>query len=243
MIKNERGVYKMHCRKILISGALVVSLVLVGCGAEEKLVDNIHEDQKIQREDNTSTLNYNVTKEILEIKEKSTQIFYPQIKNYPGELLMDYANQSLKRTANIYGSEDLYTDVNIGYEITKMDGNILSVLFKGTGKIINHGDIKIQHSINLDMASSLNEITYDNYIKEDEASQKEVKKILDEKAKEKGIERGIEAEGIRLYFKGEDVIFYYMPLDDATKEFIELSVPVEELEGYIHTNFGEAPAS
>ncbi|WZL72951.1 hypothetical protein QBE52_18170 [Clostridiaceae bacterium 35-E11] len=234
----------MKGKKILITGALVGSLMLVGYGIETKTVNNLQGNKNIEQKEDVVTLHYDITKEILEVTEKNTQIFYPQIKDDSGGLLTDYGNQSLKRTVDIYASQDAYRDVHMGYEVTKMDENILSVVFKGTGKVgDDDGNIKIQHSINLDMASSLNEITYDNFIKDDEISQKEVKKILDDIAKKKGITGGIQAEGMRLYFKGDHVIFYYMPLDDGIKEFVELSVPVEALEGYIHTDLGEASAS
>ncbi|PAB58698.1 hypothetical protein [Anaeromicrobium sediminis] len=220
--------------KRLLSLVVAVLLIFtfVGCSKQES---NISEKET---EDNKLVLNYNITKEVLEVESKDTKIDYPQVIDYPGELLMDYMNQSLKRIADIYGNEDIYNHVQIDYEITRMDENILSVLFKGTGEIQGHGKINIQQSINLDMNSS-NEITYDNLIK----SKEEVMRILDQKAKDKGIKEGIEAEGVRLYFKDENVVFYYMPLDDSAKEFIELSVSEEDLKEYINTDFGQVPAS
>ncbi len=186
-------------------------------------------------------LSYEITKENLEIKAKNSTLSYPKMKGYSGELLQDYMNQSLKKITDLYGYKDLYTNVKIDYEITKMDNDILSILFKGTGEMIDYGKINIQHSVNLDIKST-NEITYDNYIKNDQESKEKVMNILDSKAKESGL-AGLEAEGISVYFKGENVVFYYMPLDDSASEFIELSVSQEELEGCLNTDFGEIPAS
>lgn len=249
-VKNIGGL-QMKLKNVVISTLLISSIAFVGCAPKEAPVDNSNGTQKEQPADNkedaknseeSAALDYEVTKEALEVAEKNIKILYPQVTNYPGELLMDYMNQSLKKIADIYGNEGSYTDVNIDYEITRMDEDILSVLFKGTGNMEGIGEIKIQQSMNLDMASSSNEINYNNFIKDDEKSKEEVMKILNEKAKANGLE-GVEAEGIRIYFDGENVVFYYMPLDDSAKEFVELSVPMTELEGHVNTEFGEAPAS
>lgn len=235
----------MNFKNLVISALLVSSITFVGCGVKEEPIgnnDEIKQEQSADNEQGTEKeVNYEVTKEILEVAEKNIKIAYPQITNYPGELLMDYMNQSLMKITDLYGNEDQYIDVQVDYEITKMDANVLSVLFEGTGEIKDFREINIKHSMNLDMASS-NEINYNNLIKSDEKSKEEVNKILNQKAKEKGLE-GFEAEGVRIYFEGENVVFYYMPLDDSAKKFIELSVPMNELEGYINTDFGEAPAS
>lgn len=244
----------MKFKNILISALLISSITFVGCGTQQEPADNAGETQQEQPADNqeddkkeetekeSQSLNYEVTKEALEIADKNIKIFYPQVKDYSGELVMEYMNQNLKKIVDTYGNNDSYTDMEIDYEITKMDENILSVLFRGTGKMEGIGEIEITQSMNLDMASSGNEITYDNFIKDDEEAKEEVKNILDEKAKAIGL-KGLEAEGIRIYFNEENVVFYYMPLDDSAKEFVELSVPMEELEGYVNTEFGETSAS
>lgn len=251
MWKKIWEVKTVNFKNILVSALLISSITFVGCDVKEEPIGNKDEikkeqpagnEQEAEKKEDSSDLNYETTKKVLEVAEKNINIEYPQVQNYPGELLMDYMNQSLMKITDIYGNEDQYTDVQIDYEITKMDENILSVLFRGTGKIKDFGEINIKYSINLDMASSSNEIAYNNLIKDDEQSKEKVNKILNQKAKDKGL-KGLEAEGIRIYFKGENVVFYYMPLDDSAKEFIELSVPLKDLEKYINTDFGEAPAS
>lgn len=218
--------------KKLLSLTLTFLLLFtfVGCSNQETKTSENEPVAPIEKESEQNST-YELTKEVINVEAKDTKIFYPQIKGYPGELLMDYMNQSLKRIADLYANEDIYTNVKMDYEVTRMDENIVSVLFKGTCTIQGHGEINIQQSINLDMNSS-NEITYDNFVK----SKEEVMKILEEK----GL---TEAEGIRIYFKGQDIVFYYMPLDDSAKEFIELNVPEKELKEYINTDFGEVPAS
>ncbi|WP_432663565.1 hypothetical protein R9X47_23665 [Wukongibacter baidiensis] len=244
----------MKLKKVVVSVLLISSIAFVGCVSKEKPVnktdeikneesiDNSQEAEKGEKEE-SSSLDYEIAKDVIEVKDKKIKIFYPQVNNYPGELLMDYMNQSLINAVEIYKNEDRYTDVEIDYKITKMDENVLSVLFEGTATVVDFGQIKIKNSVNLDMASSSNEITYENFIKSDEDSKSKVKKILDEKAKEIGIDEGLEAEGIRIYFNDENVVFYYMPLDDSAKDFVELSVPLKEIKEYTNTEFGEAPAS
>lgn len=232
--------------KRLLCLAVAVMLIFTFAGCNKKTSEAVQEKSGANTEnkadESSVALNYSITKESMEVADSNTKIFYPQVKDFPGELLMDYMNQSLSKILDIYTDKDTYTDVKIDYEITKMEDKILSVLFKGTGKLKGGREINIQKSVNLDMKTS-NEIVYDNYIKSDEKSREEVRKILDQKAKEAGQAGGLEAEGIFLYFKGDNVVFFYMPLDDSAKEWIELDVPSKELDGYVNTDFGEAPAS
>ena len=241
----------MKTKAMIAAVLLGTGIVLSGCGSNEATANNGKNQEQIQNDksnkeaegnENKSDLNYTLSGEVLENEDKNIKINYPQIKEFPGELSKDYMNQSLSKILDSYKDTESYSDVKIDYEITRMDENILSVVFKGTAKMAGIGDITVQRSVNLDI-SSTNEISYNNLVKEDEESSMKVRKILNQKAVDNGIEGGLEAEGIRIYFNGEDVVFYYMPLDDSAKEFIELSVPQSELEGLINTEFGEHPAS
>lgn len=236
-------------RILSLAAVALISLSLIACSqtatnkAEKENGDELNQQSQSGSEQNQEELDlgYSITKEKVEDKATNTIIYYPQVSEYPGELLQDYMNQSLKRITQIYLDEETYTNVEVEYEVTYMDENILSVLFKGTGKLLGTKDINILQSINLDMTTS-NEINFENFVKEDNESREEVMKILNEKIQDLGLEE-VEAEGIRMYFQGENVVFYYMPLDDSAEEFIELKVHKSELEGFVNTSFGEKPAS
>ena len=120
----------------------------------------------------------------------------------------------------------------------------MSVLFTGTADMKTTGkNINIMDSVNIDIAKSTNEITYNNLIKDTPEAREAVWNILDSAARKKGIKGGLEAEGIRIYFKDDDIVFYYMPLDDSAEEFVELSIPESEIKEYLNTDFGDRPAS
>lgn len=212
------------------NGIMTASLPAQGTAIS---IEKLNSGSEIADED----LNYDVIREVHEDKEANIFIAYPQIANFPGELLMDYINQPLGRIALSYGSPEAYENVNIDYEITRMDNDVLSVLFKGTADMKGFRTVDVTQSVNIDMATS-NEISYHNLVKDDQA----VRLVLDEKAKEQGL-NGLEAEGIRVYFTEDAVVFYYMPLDDSATEFINLEVSMAELEGLINTDFGPMPAS
>lgn len=220
----------------------IVQFIIPTNTISDILVSNeyIKEDKNISKAD--GEIGYEIIKKTSVNNNSSTKIFYPQISGYAGQLLMGYMNQSLERVVNIYGKGEMYHDVSIDYTITKMDRDIISVLFKGTGKISGGREINIQQSVNLDIKTS-NEIEFDNLIKADQASEDAVRLMLNQKAKTMGLKYGMESEGTRLYFKGENVVFFYMPADDSATSFVEISVPMEELEGFLNTDFGERPAS
>lgn len=174
--------------------------------------------------------------------DRQLKIRYPQISSFPGELLQDYMNQSLKNPVETLMDDTFYTDLEIDFKVTRKDNEILSVLLTGTGKLDGERAFNYMNSVNLDLKTS-NEITFDNFIKEDQASRMAVSELLDNKAKEAGLLDGADYEGLRLYFEKKDVIFYYMPLDDSAEDFVELRVPLAELDGLIESEFGPRPAS
>ncbi|MCM1991448.1 hypothetical protein [Oceanirhabdus seepicola] len=240
----------MKTKAMIAAVLLGTGIVLSGCGSNEATANNGQNQKQVQNDksnkeaaenEKKSDLNYTLSGEVLENEDRNIKVSYPQIKDFPGELSKDYLNQSLIKNAQVYLDNEAYSDVEIDYEITRMDENILSVVFKGTAKIDGVGEVTVQNSVSLDITST-NEIAYSNLVNDAETETK-VREILNQKAIDNGIEGGLEAEGIRVYFNGDDVVFYYMPLDDSAKEFIELSVPQSELEGIINTEFGEHPAS
>lgn len=227
---------------IICVGLLMITLA--GCSnqiAEVKANTASNNDQqKIETKD--SSQDYGTTRQLLEVSSKNTKIYYPKLQGYKGELSMDYMNQSIKQLAESFAKAADYTDVQLDYEVKRIDDKVVSIVFKGTGKLSGSREINIQKSVNLDVEST-NPIAYENFIKKDERSRAEVIKLLDAKAKNSGIAKGFKAEGVFLYFEGDYVVFFYMPLDDDAKAWVELSVPLSELDGLINTEFGEHPAS
>jgi hypothetical protein len=241
-------------------GLILTTLFMVGCTNKE--VNNVSDDNKtkiIEESQNNISLDYSIEEQIYKDENKNITIKYPLITGYEGEMTMDYINQSLTNAVSIYKNKisddiksnnertelkDGYFNTNIDYKITRQDNKILSVVYSGEGKIRYQGldeefDANILSSKNIDIATAT-EIELFNYIKEDKLEQ--VGDILDQKAKEKGL-GGFEAEGVRIYFKTDSVVFYYMPLDDSAKKFIELEVSNEELEGLVVEEFDMSFAS
>lgn len=244
----------MNLRIVVFATILVIVLMFTGCGttASRGLNNTIISDSQAQEQEKSISrsnsenkdikVGYDIIRKVLEKSDSNTKIFYPQISGYKGQLLMDYMNQSMKKIIDIYGKGEMYQNVSIDYKITKMDNDIISVLFKGTGRISGGREINIQQSVNLDVKSS-NEIVFKNFVKNDPASIEKVMALLNQKAKAMGSNHGVEAEGIRIFFEGENVGFYYMPADDSAKSFVEISIPVKELESFINYDFGKKPAS
>lgn len=173
----------------------------------------------------------------------NSNVYFPQISGFKGELLTGYINQSLKKVAEKYVGKDAYTDVKIDYVVTRQDDTVLSVLFKGTAEMKNIGSIKIMESVNLDVGKSTNEIRYDNLIKNTDEAKAYLNNKLTQAAELKGIKGGFQAEGVRVYFTGTNIVFFYMPPDDSAKSFVELTIPQAELEQYLNRDFGPTPAS
>jgi hypothetical protein len=226
-------------KKLIIITSILL-LTFTGCSQQATNIPANTMAEKSQENTKASSMNaeYGTTRELVEVASKNTKIYYPKLQGYKGELSMDYMNQNIKQIADFYTTAIEYTDVQLDYEVKRIDEKIVSILFKGSAMLNGTQDIKIQKSINLDVKST-NIIEYKNFINNDEKA----RQLLDVKAKNAGIIGGFEAEGIFIYFEGDNVVFYYMPLDDAAKDWVELSVPIKELEGLMNTEFGDHPAS
>jgi hypothetical protein len=239
----------MKSKMVLFVSILVIVSLFTSCGVmvKQKINNQIASEAQAQEKGknigkDNEVVGYEIIRKVSENRDSNIKIFYPQISGYAGQLLMDYMNHSLKKVADIYGKGEMYQDISVDYKITKMDKGIISVLFKGTGKISSGREINIQQSVNLDIKTS-NAIEFDNLIKADQTSGAAVRLMLNQKAKAMKLKSGLEFERVRLYFEGENVVFFYMPADDRTTSFVEISVPIKELESFLNTDFGERPAS
>jgi len=185
---------------------------------------------------------YVLVTQVYEEKDNRIKIAYPQISGFEGELLQDYMNQSLREPVETLTVGTSYTDLELDYRVTLKTREMLSVIQIGTGQLEGGRKFNYLDSVNLDLKSS-NEITFENFIKDDPASRDVFAKLLDDKFMEAGYSEGTDYEGLRLFFRPEEVVFFYMPLDDSAETFVQISVPKVELEGLVENEFGERPAS
>jgi len=232
-------------KKMLLFIALL-SLGIAACTQEQETVTPEANEKTetvvqvaVQKE--TKAVGYELeTKEFVD-SEKNITIRYPEMKSYRGELLQDYMNQSLAKILELYGQDTNYSDVTITYDITHMDKDVCSVVFRGTGLFSGSKEFSILKSMNLDVGKSSNEINYGNFVVNDA----ELRKLIGKKAVEQDLVdvESFEAEGINFYFKDDTAVFYYMPLDDMADKFIEVTISLDVIEGYISWDFGDMPAS
>lgn len=229
---------------------LVASLSLAGCAplsAEgvmppESEPEASDQNPEAQLEDPLNEDGYELVTQAYKEQDRHIKISYPQISGFKGELLQDYMNQSLREPVEFLTTGNSYNDLELDYRVTLKTQEMLSVILIGTGQLEGGRKFNYLDSVNLDLKTS-NEITFENFIKDDPTSRDAFAKLLDLKAKEAGYPEGADYEGLRLFFRPDEVVFYYMPLDDSAKEFVQISVPNVELEGLVEVEFGERPAS
>lgn len=153
---------------------------------------------------------------------------YPKVEGYKGELLQNYINQSLYSVVAKY-QKDTYSNLKLDYEVTRMDDRILSVLYKGSIDVEGLGTKMFIDSINIDLTKdkTVDEINAQNFILSTQKTQPAFNKTLETKLKEHGIEEG-QVQGLRLYFKDNRVVFYYMIPDDSIQKVVEIVIPLVE---------------
>lgn len=189
-----------------------------------KVLENIVKDSSVIK-----NLGYQIESK-QDIKDNK-KINMPVVSNMSDSKLQELINKKIQENINSV-DEKLFKTIKMTYSIEKMNEDKLSILINGIAEKDETHQIQIKDSVNFDLKNK-KEITYENFIKKDENSQKALKSILDKKAKEMGIQEGFEAEGINVYLSSDKVVFYYMPLDHTATYFNEISVPAEAISAYI----------
>lgn len=230
--------------------ALLTALLLVSAGCVQKSEVSLEKTESTQNKqveegaldestmEETEELAYSLEKREYQNESRGITIEYPEMIGLKGELLQDYMNQSLAKIVELYGDNESYSNVRLTYEVTRMDQQIVSVVYRGRAQFGGGKEFSILKSMNLDLGSS-NEIDYSHFVMDDAA----VRTIIGKKAVELENVETFEAEGIFMYFNDDDVVFYYMPLDDTADSFIKVPVSLNDIQKYIQWNFGEKPAS
>lgn len=235
---------------LILTFIVAASLSLAGCAplsAEaatppESGSETSDQTPEVQLQDPVNEDGYELVTQVYEEKDRRIKTAYPQISGFKGELLQDYMNQSLREPVETLMAGTSYTDLDVDYRVTLKTREMLSVMLIGTGQLEGGREFNYMDSVNLDLKTS-NEITFENLIKEDPASRDAFAKILDKKIRESGYSEGADYEGLRFFFRPDEVVFFFMPLDDSAEVFVQISVPNIELEGLVKDEFGERPAS
>lgn len=235
---------------LVLTFFVAASLALAGCAplsAEaatppESGSEASEQTPEVQPDDPLNEDGYELVTQVYVEKDRRIKIAYPQISGFKGELLQDYMNQSLKLPVETLTADSSYTDLDVDYRVTLKTREMLSIILIGTGQLEGGREFNYLDSVNLDLKTS-NEITTTNFIKDDPASSDAFAKLLDQKIWEAGYSEVADYEGLRLFFRPDEVVFFYMPLDDSAEAFVQISVPKVELEGLVMDEFGERPAS
>ncbi|MGL4362417.1 MAG: DUF3298 and DUF4163 domain-containing protein [Cellulosilyticaceae bacterium] len=180
----------------------------------------------------SSQANYKVEQRLLDSNNK---VEYPEIVDYEGNIKIDDMNKALYSIVEKY-NDTKYKELRLGYRITRMDESVLSITFFGSVDMEGLGFVGINDSINIDIAKTGEVITVENYIKQDEVSQTKWNQLMNEKVKEKGL-IGFEAEGVKVSFKDNRIVFYYKELDDKVKGWISVTMTIDELDTLIEEKF------
>lgn len=140
-------------------------------------------------------------------------------------------NSEIKKFIMSITGNDLYKDLKLGYEISYLSDEKISILFNGT---FNFGTAvkQIVKSKNFDLKSG-KEITFNSFFDKSPAAQEKLMRVLKKAAKEQHkIE--FEAEGKEIYFRSANVVLFYYPLDDSVVSPVHLYLPVKDIQNIVN---------
>src|SRR5699024_7536002 len=122
--------------------------------------------------------------------------------------------------------EGLKLDISVGF----LNDDKVSLDIRGSYEF-GEDEKYIIKSLNFDLENG-EEITFESFFKDDKESQEELEDMLNQQAKEIGLE-GFEAEGKWIKFKGAQVVVFYYQLDDSVVYPTELYIPLEDIKELI----------
>lgn len=208
-----------------IALALALALSITACGAKKPSAAKTETKPATVTE---QTVDQTAAAPIhLEAAKITDAIQYPQVTEAPGELIMEYMNQSLEAPA-VALQEMKGEDKEMSYETKRADDQMLSVLYTQTVKGEDGKTVKTLIPVNLQVSTGV-EVNMDNAFNDVAA----VKKLLDEDA--------AKAENLQFYLTDAGAVFFYRASDD--EEYKTAEVANDALAPYWNTSFGEKPAS
>lgn len=204
-------------KKLLWIPALVLALALSGCGKTAPAADP--RDGQASGEQSQT-----VPQAAYEDASVTDEIHYPQLTEFPGELLMDYMNQSLAHPAQSLESLDTKDSKALSYEVGRCDGTWVSVLYTQTLTAPDGTETRTQTAVNLE-GGSAQEVTMDNAFRDKAA----VLKLLETQPGD---------APVSFYLNGDGAVFFFRPEDDPSRDYVTQTIPYASLEGYWNT-FGQ----
>ncbi len=139
-------------------------------------------------------------------------------------------NAEIKKFIATIQNNDLYKELELGYEVSYLSDEKISLLFNGSfsfGTTVK----QIVKSKNFDLKSG-KEITFNNFFDTSPIAQEKLMRLLQKTAKEQQ-QIEFEAEGKEIYFRGTNVVLFYYPLDDSVVNPVHLYLPIEDIQEII----------
>lgn len=164
------------------------------------------------------------------VDKDNKEIRYPKIVGLEGKLEKQ-VNTKIEEYIKEIKENDLYKDLKLGYEISLLSDEKMSIIFYGTFDFEESEKTFIK-SLNLDLKIA-EEINFENYFKDDKESQEKLGELLQDVAKEQ-LNMDFEAEGKEIYFKGSKVVVFYYPLDDNVVSPVSLYISLEDVKNLIN---------
>ncbi|MGL4346255.1 MAG: DUF3298 domain-containing protein [Cellulosilyticaceae bacterium] len=158
---------------------------------------------------------------------KQTGISYPQVVSGLDDVLKQTVNENLYSVVKKYQNPQ-YTNLNLGYKVTRIDDQVLSILYRGSVEIEGLGTKMIYESVTVDMTQGGQQVTIQSVTRGDEAAKEVLKNLIKEKLEGQDDVESI-MEGLRVYFKDQRAVFYYMLPDDSKQQIVEVEIGLDEL--------------
>lgn len=201
--------------QVVIVGGIMESYPGQASGESVVVIEEPEEPSGETQEEPAQEPLYSLSSEIYSDEDRDIYIEYFQARDMVGQLVQDYANQSLYRVVETFGAND-YESVRISARILRQD-DYLTVIYEGTNEAMNY---PIWQVISLHMPTSA-VLSPDNVI----ADQAAFEEIF-------GQISGFvytELEGVQVYMDHGKLTFTFVPPDDtAVRQQVPFDLDIYE---------------
>lgn len=206
---------------------LALALMLTGCGQKQSAPseETPQQGQEEPAQGEQAAQDKTVAYEDAQLTE---DIHYPQLTEFPGELLKGYMNESLARPAKVLEEFETEDAKALNYEVTRCDEAWVSVLFTRTLTAEDGAIDQALIGMNL-FGKTAAEATLDDT-------------FTDPAAVTALLETAPDGD-LGFYMDETGVVFFFRPGNDPARDYVVQTVPYEQLEGLWNETVGQRPAS
>ncbi len=155
-----------------------------------------------------------------------TQIAYPQVNDMEDQELEQTINRAIEQHVTEFTTKDAYSHLDMDYQLSQVDDNYFSIVWKGNTHTEEQGEVFEQQSL------TINQDTGESVTVVDLTDNQDLLSLLNEQVEQREL-APLPKDEIAMYFDEDDAVFYYHEQAQASEQLIEVRLPKDNVRSII----------